>query len=81
MTTRRHTGWLLGCMLMACGAPEFPSEATIYTGKYLQYANTTGLPVCQGTFHVQERFIETLAAMTGTTITVDGGQRIGLRGS
>ncbi|MCB9706928.1 MAG: hypothetical protein H6711_34100 [Myxococcales bacterium] len=55
----------LGLPLVACG-PDFPP--VIWSGDHLEYATDVDRDLCEGTFHVQDRFVEQLSALVGVSL-------------
>ena len=55
-------------MALCTGActPDFPEP--IWKGEFLEYASTVEGEVCAGSWTVQDRYVETLAKLLGTTI-------------
>lgn len=76
MPTRHIRAYALGIVAgtwssSACqpATPEFPSHV-VYDGKYLQYVSTIDTRICQGSFRVQETYVQELASLINVQLTM-----------
>jgi hypothetical protein len=56
---------ILSLTLLAC-APDFPPE--IWSGEHLVYATDRDDLICEGSFHLQDRFVAALAELVGVRL-------------
>ncbi|MBK8261895.1 MAG: hypothetical protein IPK80_11240 [Nannocystis sp.] len=56
---------ILALTLLAC-APDFPPE--IWSGEHLVYATDRDDLICEGSFHLQDRFVAALAELVGVQL-------------